>query len=202
MAPTVNPVEAALYRIQQALDQLGAEFALIGGLAVSTWTNPRTTRDVDLAVASRTDGEVERIIFGLQERGYTLQTLLEHEPSGRIATARLMRATEPGVFVDLLFASAGIEIEIVGEAKVLDIVDGMRLAVAAIPHLIAMKTLARNDRQRPQDWDDLRALTIAAQPSELERARELLRLIEVRGFNRGRDLSTEFARFLDEMPSS
>jgi predicted nucleotidyltransferase len=199
MAPTVNPVEAALRRIQMALHQLEADSALVGGLAVSTWTEPRTTRDVDLAVAGGTDGEVERIIFGLQERGYVLQTLLEHEPSGRIATARLMRATETGVFVDLLFASVGIESEIVGEAEILDVVDGLRLAVAAIPHLIAMKTLARNDRQRPQDWDDLRALVATARPGELERARELLRLIEARGFNRGRDLLMELEVFLGEM---
>src|SRR5512145_1002544 len=164
MAPTVNPVEAALRRIQIALHQLEADSALVGGLAVSTWTNPRTTRDVDLAVAGGTDGEVERIIFGLQERGYVLQTLLEHEPSGRIATARLIRATEPGVFVDLLFASSGIEPEIVHDAALLEVVDGIQLSVAAIPHLLAMKTLARNDRQRPQDWDDLRALAGAAQP--------------------------------------
>ncbi len=199
MAATVNPVEAALGRIRAALVEVGADYALVGGLAVSTWTNPRTTRDVDLAVACNTDDAAEQVIFGLQERGYVLQTLLEHEPSGRIATTRLTRPTEPGVFVDLLFASSGIESEIVKDAELLEVVDGLQLSVAAIPHLVAMKMLARNDRQRPQDWDDLRALAAVARPKELERARELLRLIETRGFHRGRALLAEYEEFLRDV---
>ena len=46
----------------------------------------------------------------------------------------------------------------------------MRVATRA--HLIALKVLARDDRNRPQDWDDLRALLRDATDEEVRRARD------------------------------
>lgn len=43
-----------LAQILSRLEEQGAGMALLGGLAVSTWTEPRFTRDVDLAVAVQT----------------------------------------------------------------------------------------------------------------------------------------------------
>jgi hypothetical protein len=40
-----------LLRTVSDLEDLGFQAALLGGLAVSAWTDPRFTRDVDLAVA-------------------------------------------------------------------------------------------------------------------------------------------------------
>jgi predicted nucleotidyltransferase len=199
MAETINPIEGALRRIQQSLDLQEIPSALVGGLAVSTWTNPRTTRDVDIVVSTSADADAEGIVFALRSRGYSVATVLDHEPSGRMATARLLNSAEPGVFVDLLFASSGIEPEIVRDARRLEVVEGLTLAVAAIPHLMAMKLLARNDRERPQDWDDLRSLHAASQPGDVDRVRQLLFLIEVRGFNRGRRLVDDFEKVLEEI---
>ena len=47
---TPNPVTEAAARAASDLGALGARFALVGGLAVSAWGEPRYTRDVDLAV--------------------------------------------------------------------------------------------------------------------------------------------------------
>lgn len=41
----------ALVQLQADLLDIGARWALIGGLAVSGRTEPRTTRDIDVAVA-------------------------------------------------------------------------------------------------------------------------------------------------------
>ncbi len=68
----------------------------------------------------------------------------------------------------------------------------MRVATRA--HLIAMKVLARDDRHRPQDSDDLRALLADASEDELNSVREALTLVESRGFNRGRSLGEDFTR--------
>jgi predicted nucleotidyltransferase len=98
--------------------------------------------------------------------------------------------------VDLLFASSGIEPEISRAAMELAIIPGLRVPVARIGHLVALKLLARDDRERPQDSDDLRALLQEAQPSDLEDARDALRLIEERGYHRGRQLLAAFDRLV------
>lgn len=52
-----EPVTQAATRASAELTELGARFALVGGLAVSAWGEPRYTRDVDLAVAVERDDE-------------------------------------------------------------------------------------------------------------------------------------------------
>lgn len=189
MASSPTAVERALARIAEELRSAGQPCALVGGLAVSARAEPRTTRDVDLAVSTPNDEAAEQLIWRLQRSGYTVRMLLEQEGTGRLATVRLVRESERSVFVDLLFASSGIEAEIVDSAEELELLEGLNLAVATRAHLIALKVLARDDRNRPQDWDDLRALLSDAPQAEVDQARDALRLIEQRGFNRGRDLS-------------
>jgi hypothetical protein len=194
VAAPLNPVERALQRIVAELGEAAVPCALIGGLAVSARAEPRTTRDVDLAVSVPGDEQTERLIFHLQARGYVVRMLLEQERTGRIATVRLTRDTEPAVYVDLLFASSGIEAEIVAEAEAIAVLQNLTVRVATRAHLIALKTLARDDRQRPQDWDDLRSLVVDATEDDLRGAREALELIESRGYNRGRSLVEALAR--------
>jgi predicted nucleotidyltransferase len=199
VAPALNPLERALQRIVSELSRVGRSVALVGGLAVSARAEPRTTRDVDLAVSVAGDEDAEQLVFHLQNRDYVVRMLLEREDSGRIATIRLTRDTERAVYVDLLFASSGIETEIVNDAEPTEIVEGISVPVATRAHLIALKVLARDDRNRPQDWDDLRALLLDASSQEILRAREALELIERRGYNRGRSLSADLDRALVEM---
>jgi hypothetical protein len=192
----VNPLEDALRRIAGDLRKLGRSWALIGGLAVGAWAEPRTTRDVDCAVAVVDDKEAESLVFRLQSLGYTVLVVLEQEATGRLATVRLRPPNVPegGVIVDLLFASSGIEPEITQAAETLDILPGFRVPVARIGHLMALKILARDDRERPQDYDDLQALLLEAGPADMEDARTALQLIEQRGYQRGKQLLEELAQ--------
>ena len=64
----------------------------------------------------------------------------------------------------------------------------LTLPVARLGHLLALKVLARDDRQRPQDWDDIRALLREATPHDLDGARAALRLITDRGYQRDKCL--------------
>jgi hypothetical protein len=112
---------------------------------------------------------------------------VEHD-NGRLAT-RLTRSTDGiDVIVDLMFASSGIEPEIVAAAESLETTPGLTVPVVTTGHLIALKLLARDDVTRPQDLGDLRALMAAARPGDLAAARQAVGLIEARGFNRERDL--------------
>jgi hypothetical protein len=93
--------------------------------------------------------------------------------------------------IDLLFASSGIEPEIVAESERMELLPGLTLGVARTGHLIALKILSRDDLTRPQDLVDLRALGRVASSSELARARQSLMLITHRGDDRGRNLLFE-----------
>ena len=193
----MNRLERALADVSRLFNARGVEWALVGGLAVSARAEPRATRDVDVAIKVASDTEAEQLLFALRGDGYELSAIVEQRTTKRLATARLQalgsgRARPP--IVDLLFASSGIEPEIVDSADLLEVLPGLSLCVARIGHLIAMKVLARDDRRRPQDWDDLRALLGVATPADVRDAEVAMQLIHSRDAARGRDLLADFAR--------
>jgi predicted nucleotidyltransferase len=185
----VRDVVAALARAAGALSAIECRFAVIGGLAVGARTEPRTTRDIDVAVAVESDAEAEAVVVSPLSPCFSTVFAPESEVTGRLATARLADRTVGSSFVlDLLFASSGIEPEIVASAKLMQITRSLRLPIATVGHLIVMKLLARDDRRRPADADDLRALRAVATEADWEMAREGAALCVERGFHRGRDL--------------
>lgn len=181
-------LEPALRRLVSDLRGCDARFALVGALAVSVRAEPRLTRDTDVAVSVQDDEEAERLVRLLAQEHYRPEALVEHEVTGRLATVRLSHPLRPGVVADLLFASCGIEPEIVDHAEDLEVLPGLVVPVARIGHLMAMKLLARDDRQRPADADDLRVLTAIANEEEWALALDSATLITERGYHRGRDL--------------
>ena len=190
-----------LRQIHTDLIEARVSFALVGGLGVSARTEPRFTRDADLAVAVATDAEVEALIHQLQARGYGVDALVEQEAVGRLATVRLTRSsTGQTPVIDLLFASSGIEPEVVAEADPIELLPNLTMAVARTGHLIALKVLSRDDLRRPQDLVDLRALLRVATSAEILRARGALALIAARGYHRSRDLTTELNILLPPAP--
>lgn len=193
----MTALETALRQICVDLTETPSSFALVGGLAVSARTEPRFTRDADIAVAVLDDAEAERLVRSLHGRGYSVGALVEQEAAGRIATVRLTRSLEPASpVIDLLFASSGIESEVVAEAEAIELLPKVRIRVATTGHLIALKVLARDDLTRPQDVGDLRALLRVASPADVTRARTALTLIAERGYHRGRDLQSEMETLL------
>ncbi len=194
----MNDLRSVLAEVAVALRSQDCAWALMGGLAVSTYVEPRFTRDVDLAVAVADDGEAERLVLSLQAGGYRMTMVLEQEAQDRLATVRLVPpgGSATGVVIDLMFASSGIEPEICRDAQMLEVFSGVTVPVCRPGHLIALKVLARDDRRRPQDLLDLRALLAQLEPAEHERARTALALIQARGYDRGRELVEELDRLL------
>jgi len=179
----VSLLARVLGRLYQDLSALGAEWAVIGGLALNARSRPRTTFDIDLAVAVGSDAQAEALILGLRSKGYREQFHLEQEAMGRLATVRLEPPQEVGVVpIDLLFASSGIEPEIVRAAEMLEVLPGLTLPIARAGHLLALKILAG----RPQDLVDARTLLAVASAEELNLAHDALEQIQGRGFHRGR----------------
>ena len=184
-------LQDALRQVLQHLDDMKVPAALLGGLAVSVWAEPRFTRDVDLAVAVSSDAEAERVIHALQRLGYRVLATVEQTAHDRLATARLLPPgeSEDGMVVDLLFASSGIEPELVRAAIAVDVGASTLVKVVRAGHLVALKLLAHDPDTRPQDGLDLRSLRDALTGEELALARDACALIEARGYARGRDLS-------------
>ncbi|MGH7314390.1 MAG: nucleotidyl transferase AbiEii/AbiGii toxin family protein [Candidatus Rokuibacteriota bacterium] len=194
----MNRLQSVLRQAASDLTKLRRRWALVGALAVSARAEPRFTRDIDLVIAVDSDADAERLVRDLQERRYRVQAIVEQVATHRLATARFVPAgeDEAGVVVDALFASSGIEAEVVAAADQLDVLPGLRAPVATTGHLIALKVLARDDRTRPQDRVDLVALVAAAAPTDLAQARQAIALIEQRGFHRGKSLAAELEHFL------
>lgn len=183
-------IAETLRRAVGDLDAMRVDYALVGGIAVSLRTRPRFTRDVDLSLAVRSDRQAERVIRELIARGYRPVAILEHERTGRLVTARFLipesDAIDPDL--DLIFASSGIEQEIVADATWLAIPNVGKVRVARVGHLIAMKVLSATT-DRPNDAADLQALFAAATPVEWRRASASLALITKRRCHRRRNLS-------------
>ena len=168
----------------------GHECALIGGLAVSARCEPRFTRDADLAVAVVDDTAAEAVSREFMATGYRIGSTLEQTEADRLSGTRLV--DPEGVSVDLLFASSGIEPEVVERSERLRIADGMCLPVASVGDLLALKLLSVDER-RATDRTDLRALADVATPEDWSVAEGAVALIESRGFHRGRDLTSALA---------
>lgn len=190
----MNGMLEALKRASRDLAALDRSWALVGGLAVSVRTEPRFTRDVDLAVSVRGDADAEQLIGQLLAGGYRLLFTVEQDAVGRLATVRLgpPGSSSEAIVLDLLFASSGIEPELVADAELLEIWPDLRVPVPRVGHLLALKVLARDDLRRPQDVADIRMLLAAADGAELQRARAALTLMTERGYHRGKDLQADW----------
>jgi hypothetical protein len=188
--------EVALAAICGELARLGRRFALVGGLAVSIRADVRFTRDVDLVVLVADDSDAEGLTYELRSAGYVAVASVEHEARHRLATVRLMSPS--GVTVDLLFASSGIESEIVETATSVDMEGTLRIPVASAEGLLAMKILSMTDR-RLQDRIDAQHLLEFTPGLDLSKVRGNLAKITARGYSREQDLEAKLSSVLKEV---
>ena len=194
----MSALDRALLAVADVLREDERSWALVGALAVSARTEPRFTRDIDVAVAVSDDRDAEAVVRRFVDRGYAVFTVVEQDATKRLATARLTGLTQAGeapVIVDLLFASSGIEPEVARQSERIEVLPGVDIPVAQVGHLLALKVLSRSS-ERPQDAADLEALLKVLDGPERARARDAARLIVSRGFARGKDLVAEVAELL------
>lgn len=191
-----SAIAGSLQQLTLDLDRLGARWALIGGFAVSARAEPRFTHDVDVCVVVDSDEDAEQLSRALRGVGYSVASIVEHEYLDRLATVRLISPVPGGVPIDLLFASSGIEPEIVGSAERLEILPGLIAPVASSAHLVVLKLLAQDEVTRPQDGMDLRSLRPTLDADDESAIRWLAGLVTERGFNRDRDLEASVDAYL------
>jgi nucleotidyltransferase AbiEii toxin of type IV toxin-antitoxin system len=171
----------SLKEIAQHLQAIGAPFAVVGGLAASARGEARFTRDIDLAVSVDDDPGAEQVLFELGQRGYRVITTVEHDAVGRLATARSL---DPhGVVCDLIFATSGIEREVVSSAQSIEIFPEFAVPTATVEALLAMKVLSAV-ATRPRDWGDIQAMVRENPGFDQALVLRLLGKIEARGYAR------------------
>jgi predicted nucleotidyltransferase len=195
----MTELETFLGRVAKRLDTLGVRWAVIGGIAVSSHSEPRFTRDIDVAVSVKNDDDAEKITLDFRQSGMHILAMIEQEAKERLATVRLKVNVNSEVIADLLFSSSGIEPEIVEAARVMRVFTHTQAPVAQIGHLIALKVLSQSEA-RVQDLLDLQNLLPVADETERNRAREAVRLITERGYNRGKNLESELEQLCKLYP--
>jgi len=97
--------------------------------------------------------------------------------------------------VDFLFASSGLEHEIISRASTFEFPGVGTIPVAEAEELLAMKVLSMTER-RLQDRIDAQQLIVSNPQPDLNRVRDNLRLITQRGFDRGENLEAKLASLL------
>jgi len=193
-----------LRTVARDLNKLGANWALVGGLAVSVRSEPRTTKDIDLLVAPQSSSSSDpmeqtgSIAERLEKLGYrNLQILMHMEPTHRLGMrVELPEVSKGSIPIDILEKTCGIESEIVLDAEPIEIFPRVIVPVASLAHLLAMKVLSNNDSDRLRDQVDIQQLLNHATKQDIDKARSSLDLIQQRGFSRGKELNKEFASLI------
>lgn len=157
MSPSAADLERVfreqLRAVAHALSGLGAEYMLIGGLAVGIWTEVRATKDAGLSVRVPADPESLRarlLASGLEVVAGDLPRALAQGEA-----VRFQRGGHGGesVVVDMLFAVTPFELEALARREPLHVL-GVDLPVATPEDLFVFKMIAG----RPQDLADAAAL--------------------------------------------
>ncbi|OIP36530.1 MAG: hypothetical protein AUK47_14920 [Deltaproteobacteria bacterium CG2_30_63_29] len=139
-------LEAALRLVIESLDGLKLRYALVGGLAVSTWAWPRSTRDVDLW-AALPDERLPELEHALMADGFEVPAMVDELRQFGVFRSR---HRESGVFVDIFDATGPL-----GEALLDRRLSGQlgqtRVWLSSPEDLAVLKAFSDRDR----DFDDL-----------------------------------------------
>jgi hypothetical protein len=192
----------ALEDLQDFFEQHSISWTLVGGLAISMRCAPRFTYDLDLIVLASSDQEAESIAFKLMQKGATVDCTVEQQYTQRLSLIRFQFAPhfKEKIELDFLFASSGIEAEIIARSETLEIFSNLHIPVASISDLIALKLLSVSP-ERMKDLVDLQSLKQIATPVDLDQAKQACVLITQRGYHRELDLVDRFERWVKgELP--
>ncbi len=135
-------------------------WAIIGGLAVQRWGEPRQTRDVDVSILTGLRGE-DRFIDAL------LAAYRPRIPDARpfaVAHRVVLVETATGVPLDISLAGIPYEERMIDRSTPFAIDAGTTLTTCSAEDLVVLKAFA----DRPQDWLDIEGV-MARQAGALDR---------------------------------
>ena len=147
----MNEQEAAAWEVHQFFQSLGLPYAVIGGMAVQWWGEPRMTKDVDLTVVAPLD----------QPSSVLVRQVLDHFPArieNALEFARRSRVilitASNGCPLDISLGLPGYEDEVMHRAVEFELEPGKAVRVCSAEDLIIHKAIAG----RPQDVRDIEGI--------------------------------------------
>jgi hypothetical protein len=170
----VNPLFRAAAELQHFCASRGWRSAIIGGLAVQRWGEPRQTRDVDLSLLAPL-GEEAAIIDALLQ-----QFRPRREDARQFAIDRRVLLVEisAGVPADISLSALPYEERVVDRATGFPVSHETAIVTCSAEDLVVLKAFA----DRPRDWIDIEGV-IVRRGRLLDRAlvlAELLPLLELK----------------------
>lgn len=172
--PEGDSKEKALVLLAEVLEKERVHYAIIGGVAIQVWTEePRTTRDIDVALAKYSDLPVK----ALEAAGFEHVAKFEYSDNWR-APGRGVRRQRTAV----QFSAGRLTPGTVDRSIPYDIFHGPQLLVAALPDLLRLKFEAaleprRRASKRISDFSDIRRL-IEEHPRLASEVSDLRHLLE------------------------
>ena len=140
-----------LQRLVEALEGSGIPYALVGGLAVSIYTTPRATEDIDVMVGP---ADVERVVDAVAGLGFQRAGAPMRLAGGRLHIQRLNRFEGTDLLpLDVLFTADRDLRQVLDDRREITS-EGRRLWVVSVEGLRVLKRLRGSVRDRA----DLEAL--------------------------------------------
>jgi len=158
-AYSVEELLKVLVSLQERLEAANIPSALIGGLAVGAWGDPRLTRDIDLKILLHRN-ERKRLLTLLEDDYRPLHA----DPDGAILQNGIVFVLSPnGKRIDIALADTSFDEELVARAQMVEILPGLKVRVCSAEDLIVLKIIAI----RPKDQQDV-ATIIQRQGNKLD----------------------------------
>jgi len=148
----VNLQFDAAWELHQFFSAKGIPYAIVGGIAVGVWGEPRFTQDVDVTVLVPPGEESEVIGEILSHFTPRMADAKEFALKHRVLLVKSKR----GCDVDISFGLPGYEEEVIRRAVDYEIEEGKRVKVCCAEDLIIHKAISG----RPQDWGDIEGIMI------------------------------------------
>jgi hypothetical protein len=140
-----------LRAIVAALDEANVPYALAGGLAVSVYTTPRATQDIDLLIAVP---DRERAMSAVRDLGFRAAGRPMQVAGGRMEIQRLTKIEGADLLPLDLLLPRDAELAAILATRTQTTWEGTPLWIVTIPGLRSLKRL----RDSAQDRADLEAL--------------------------------------------
>lgn len=146
--------------VQSFCEARGWKFCFIGGLAVQVWSEPRLTRDADLALLtgfSKEEPFVDDFLGWLQPRRAGAR---EHALKHRI----LLLQSDKNIELDVSLGALPYEELLVARSVVEELLPGVSLRICTAEDLIILKVFAA----RSKDWLDIEGVILRQGDDKLD----------------------------------
>jgi hypothetical protein len=146
----MNKYDQAIWEVHTVLNNLGISYAVIGGVAVQYWGEPRLTQDIDLTVSAPLeglDGFVSQILKHFSPR---LENALDFALKNRV----ILVETSNGHPLDIALGLPGYEDKVIERVAQIELEPGKRINICSAEDLIVYKAAAG----RPQDIRDIEGI--------------------------------------------